>query len=66
GDRPLVGDWDGNGTDELAVQRSDRFFTSDGRGGLRHAFPFGIASDRGVGATFPTTGNRDVIALIRR
>jgi SpoIID/LytB domain protein len=66
GDRPLIGDWDGNGTDELAVQRSDRFFTSDGVGGLRNAFPFGVASDRGIGVTFPNTGGRDVIALIRR
>ncbi len=50
GDRPVVGDWDGDGIDTVGVQRGANFYLSNdlGSGAADHVFTFGQSGDRPV------------------
>ena len=63
GDKPVVGDWDGNGKDDLAVLRSGTWHlrsSANATGGTVRTFPYGSVSvDRPVAGDWDGNGKDD-------
>jgi hypothetical protein len=66
GDRPLVGDWNGDGTETIGVQRGNRFLLSDRNRSpaTTYDFTFGDAGDVAVVGDWDGDG-RDSIGVYR-
>ena len=66
GDRPLVGDWDGDGTQTIGVQRGNRILLSDSNlsPATTYEFTYGDAGDVAVVGDWDGDG-RDTIGVYR-
>ena len=66
GDRPMVGDWDGDGTQTLGVQRGNRFLLSNSNlsPAASSEFTYGDPDDVGVAGDWDGDG-RDTIGVYR-
>jgi hypothetical protein len=66
GDRPVVGDWDGNGTDTIGIYRNGTFFlrNSNSSGFADLQFPFGGPGDLPIAGDWDGDGV-DTIGIVR-